>query len=34
MRAEGRLLVVPLKTHKKFMDLLARHGIASIISRS
>ncbi|MDR1902140.1 MAG: hypothetical protein LBQ88_07675 [Treponema sp.] len=28
MRAEGRLLVVPLKNQKKFFELLARHGIA------
>jgi hypothetical protein len=30
MRAEGRLLVVPLKNQKKFLELLSRHGIASI----
>jgi hypothetical protein len=30
MRAEGRLLVVPLKNQKKFQELLIRHGIASI----
>jgi hypothetical protein len=28
MRAEGRLLVVPSKSMRKFLDLLARHGIA------
>jgi hypothetical protein len=30
MRAEGRLLVVPLKNQKKFLGLLSRHGIASL----
>jgi hypothetical protein len=29
MRAEGRLLVVPVKNQRKFYDLLARHGIAN-----
>ncbi|MDR3301658.1 MAG: hypothetical protein LBT01_03905, partial [Spirochaetaceae bacterium] len=31
MRAEGRLLVVPAKSLKKFLELLSKHGIAHFV---